>query len=325
MHVQHLTSVDGELVHDLDPETVDGAVARVHLRDGVTADDGGLLARAATYRAALFEERVPGAAVTVRPRLIDTPEETLARVHDELAPLEESGRLSLAAETTSVARGAVTALDAWLGGVAGRRVVIHGFDDLGSEIARAVVERGGRLAGLSTTSGAVASGAGLDPETVTQARAEHGDLFVTELGLELHLPAELLDLAVDAIVVGGGVGIVDDEFSRRVGASVVVPVTDAPFTETGLDTLRRRRIVALPDTATTAGPMLHALAPRGLSDDERSARAERLIHERMDGARRSKIDPLRYATTLADTFLATWVPAGIRPAEPAVRAAPTLP
>lgn len=325
MRVHHLTSVDGEVVHDLDPDTVPGAVARVYLRDGVTADDGGLLARAATYRAALFEERVPGAAVTVRPRLIDSEEETLGRVRDEIAPLAETERLTLASETTSVARGAVAALDGWLGGLDGRRVVIHGFDDVGSEVARAVVDRGGRLAGLSNTSGAIASGSGLDVSTIDEARATHGDLFVTALGLELHLPDELLDLSVDAIVVGGDVGVVDEDLALRVTASTVVPLSDAPFTEVGLDTLRRRRVVALPDTATTAGPMLEALAPRGLSDAERATRSDRLIHERIDGARRSKVDPLRYVTTLADTFLATWVPADIRPAAPAVRAAPTLP
>ncbi|MDE0803454.1 MAG: hypothetical protein OSA99_09035 [Acidimicrobiales bacterium] len=325
MHVHHLTSVDGEVLHDLDPDMVPGAIARVHLRDGVTADDGGLLARAATYRAALFEERVPGAAVTVRPRLIDTREETLERVHDEIASLADAERVALAVEPGTVARGAVTALDAWLGGLDGRRVVVRGFDDLGSEVAREVVDRGGHLAGLSTTSGAIASGSGLDLSTVDEARAAHGDLFVTELGLELHLPDELLDLSVDAIVVGGGVGVVDEDLALRVGAKTVVPLSDAPFTEVGLDTLRRRGAVALPDTATTAGPMLEALAPRGLTDAERSARSDRLIHERIDGARRSKVDPLRYVTTLADTFLATWVPAEIRPTEPAVRSAPTIP
>ena len=325
MHVQHLASVDGEVVHDLDPDGVDGAVARLYLLDGVTADDGGLLARAATYRAALFEERVPGAAVTVRPRLIDTPEETEARVRQELGPLVMSDRVALAEETSGPEAGAVAALDAWLGGLEGRRVVIRGFDDRGRAVARAIAARGGVVAGVSTTSGSVARGAGLDLDEVDDARAAHGDLFVTELGLELHLPDELLDLSVDAIVVGGGVGIVDEAFAERLAASAVVPVTDAPFTAGGLDTLWRRRIVARPDAATTAGPMLEALAPRGLTETERAARAERLIHERIDSARRSKADPFRYATMLADTFLATWVPRELRPTEPAVRAAPSLP
>lgn len=312
MHLQHLTSVDGELVHHLDPDVVDGAVGRVYLREGVTADDAALLARSATYRSALFEERVAGAAITVRPRLIDTPEETLARVAEELAPLAESDRVHIADERGTAARGAVVALDAWLGGLDGRRVVIHGFGELGLEVAGEVSQRGGILAGVSNTSGAIASGAGLDVAAIEAARAEHGDLFVTEMGLELHLPDELLDLPVDAIVVGGGVGVIDDEFALRVGASVVVPVTDAPYTEGGLDSLRRRRIVPLPDAATTAGPMLAAVAPRGLTDAERSARADRLIHERIDGARLSKVDPVRYVSTLADTFLATWVPEAVR-------------
>ncbi len=323
--VHHLTSVDGEIAFDLDPDVVGTAVGRLYLREGATVDHAAVLARAATYRAALFEERVAGAAVTVRPRLIDTDSETLARLRAEVEPLTEAGRFALADEPASVARGVVAAMQAWFRTLDGRRVVVHGFDDLGAEIARLVVERGGILAGVSNASGAVASGSGLDPVVVDAARADHGDLFVTQLGLELHRSDEALDLAVDAIVVGGDVGALDREIAERVGAAVVVPSSDAPYAETGLDTLRRRGVVALPDMATTAGPALEAMAPRGLTAAEKAGRADRLIAERIEGARASKVDPFRYAATLAETFLTTWLPADQLPDGPAVLTTPSMP
>ncbi|WP_436796207.1 hypothetical protein [Actinospongicola halichondriae] len=325
MLVHHLTSVDGEIVFDLDPDVAGAAVGRTYLREGVTAEHGAVLARAATYRAAIFEERVAGAAATIRPRLIDTEAETFDRLRDEVAPMAEAGRFALADERSSVARGIVAAMAAWFRGLEGRRIVVHGFDDLGAEVARLVVERGGHLAGVSTASGAIASGSGLDIDAVEATRADHGELFVTQLGLELHRTDEALDLAVDAAVLGGAVGTIDRETAERISAAVVVPSSDAPYAEAGLDVLRRRGIVALPDTVTTAGPTLEALAPRGLTDAEIAARADRLIGERIEGARSSKVDPYRYATTLADTFLTTWVPADHLPDGPAVLPTPSMP
>ncbi len=318
MHLHHLTSVDGEIVLDLDPDVVTGAVGRVYLREGITADDAALLARAATYRAALFEERVAGAAVTIRPRLIDSDEETLGRLRGEIEPLTASGRFVAAAESVDPARGAVAAVEAWFGGLDGRSIAVHGFDAGARGVAAEIVRRGGRLVGVSNTSGAVADASGLDLDRLMAEEEAHGSLFVTHLGLELHLPDELLGLAVDAVVLTGGVGSIDAEVAARVGAAVVVPTADAAYATSGLDRLRRRQIVPLPDVVTTAGPMLESSAPRGLSPAEKQARADRLIAERIDGARSSKVDPIEYATTLADTFLATWVPAEIRPTTHAI-------
>lgn len=319
-----LTTVDGELVHDLDPTVVSGAQGRVYLEDGITTDDAALLARAATYRAALFEERIAGAAVTIRPRLVDTDDETLSRVQGELGAFDDRW-FTIVDEPASPALGAAAGTAAWFGGLEGRRVAIHGFNDLGVEVALAVAGLGGRVVGISTDYGAVASNEGLDPATLEGARAANGDAFVTRIGLEVHLPFELVALGVDALVLTGGVGSIDTELATQVGADVVVPVSDAPYTAGGLETLRRRRIVALPDIATTAGPMLESLSPRGLSAPERSARAQRLISERIAGARQSKIEPFLYASALAETFLATWIPAPVRPDGPAVRTEPSIP
>lgn len=321
MHLHHLTSVDGEIVFDLDPDVVAGAVGRIYLREGLTSDDAALLARAATYRAALFEERVAGAAVTIRPRLIDSEDDTLGRLHEEITPLEQSGRFTAAAEPADPARGIVAAVESWFGGLDGRSVAVHGFDTGGRGVAGEIVRRGGRLVGVSNISGAVADSAGLDLDRLLAAEETHGPLFVTHLGLELHLPDELLELAVDAVVLTGGVGSIDADRARRVRAGVVVPTSDAAYTTAGLDDLRRRKIVPLPDVVTTAGPMLEARAPLGLSPTEKQARADRLIAERVTGARNSKVDPIDYATTLADTFLATWVPTAERPTEPAIAVA----
>ena len=91
-----------------------------------------------------------------------------------------------------------------------------------------------------------------------------------------------------------------------------MPIVPAAITDSGIDALRRRQVVPLPDAVSTAGPFLAAVAPRGLSDDEVLARVERLTGERIEAARLAKVDPVRYATTLAETFRTAWLPAATR-------------
>lgn len=323
MPVRHLTSVDGDLVCDLDPSLHEVSGGPVLLAEDLTADGTAVVARSATYRAALFEQRVAGAAVGIRPRLVDTEAETRRRALDELAELPEGHGFApdpvdgLAAP--ALAHGIVAALEGAIGGLSARTVAVEDLGPLGIDVARRVVERGGLVVGASTHHGAVATATGLDVDELAALHAEHGDLCVAHVeGLELHRADELLGLAVDAIVLHRPVGSLGVELADRIGAEVVVPSTPVPWTEAGLDALHRRRIVAVPDFAATAGPALLASAPGGLRDDERLRRVVRLIGERLDAARLARMDPIRYCASLADTFLTTWVDAEHRPDGPPV-------
>lgn len=312
MHVRHLSSVDGDLVVDFEAGSSGELSGGLFVEGAVTLDSTKQLARAATMRAALFEERLAGAAVGVRPRLVDSAEETRLRIAEELRSMDiDPDRFP--EQGSASGRTAVVAAAAWLGGLDGRTVAIEGFGPRAETAAHAVASRGGRLVGISSPAGAVADAAGIDTETVLDARSEHGDLFVTMLGLELHRADELFGLAVDVLVTTGGVASLGPERASTVGARVLAPTDDAAYTAAGIDVLRRRQVVPVPDFVCAAGPFLEAHAPPGLPAEEVRARADRLVHERIDGARLAKIDPVRYASALADTFLTTWVPADQRP------------
>lgn len=323
MFVRHLASVDGDLVVDLDGDRDRGDDVRcstpVRVADDVTLDHVRALARAVTYRAAVFEERLAGAAIGVRPRLVDAHHETVARLIDELAADTDGGHLVLEADLGTTAadvaarehdpgRTPIVAAEAWLQGLERRTVAVEGFDARSESAARAAVARGATVVGVSSRVGAVADGAGLDLDALCRARDEHGPAFVTHLGLDVHPPADLLGLAVDVLVTSGGAASIDAEAASSVQARVLSPSTAAPYTAAGLDVLRRRQVVGLPDFVSTAGPFLEDTAPGGLTDGEVRGRADRLVAERTDSARLAKVDPYRYATTLAGTYLATWAP-----------------
>lgn len=350
MIVHPLSSVDGEIVFDIDPDVAGTTAGGTRVADDVTVDEVALLARAMTYKFAVFEQRLGGAKAGIRPRLLDSHDETMGRYCDEIRRLVEERRFltgadmgtttadfdplfptaarrarvidsavgGVAFEELVTGRGVTAAAAAWLGGLEGRTVAIEGFGAVGGGVARDVVRRGGRVVAVSTVAGAVADGGGLDVDALFAARAEHGDGFVTRLGLDVHRPVELHGLAVDVLVPGARVGVYDADVAADVQAAVIVPAANVPYTAAGLDVLRANGVVALPDFVCNAGAVLAYQAPRGLPPHEVLDRVDRLIRERITSARSARMDPIEHATVLADTFLGTWIPDEHRPDGPAL-------
>lgn len=322
MPLQLLTSLDGELAFDLDPEVVPLAAGPTRIADDVTADHAALLARAATYLLATFEERRGGAAATIRPRLLDTRQQTGQRWCDEVAPIVDAGRFlpleRADPDGESRARGVVAAATAWLGDLEGRTVALGGFDRVHRAAAREALRRGARLVAVATDRGAVARAEGFDPAELEAARAEHGASFVHHLGLDVHPAPELHELRVDVLVPAPRVGGLDHLLAPRVQARVVVPAHLVPCTGRGLEALRAGGVAVLPDVVCAGGALLAHQTSPALTAAEAATRIEREVGERITAAKLAKVDPVRHATLLADTFLATWVPAEHRPDGPAV-------
>ncbi|MGK2929470.1 MAG: Glu/Leu/Phe/Val dehydrogenase dimerization domain-containing protein [Acidimicrobiales bacterium] len=350
MFVHHLTSVDGEIVFDIDPDVVGTAAGGTRVADDVSVEEVSLLARAMTYKFAVFEQRLGGAKAGIRPRLLDTHGETMARYCEEIQPMVAERRFltgadlgtttadfepllppgprpmrvidsavgGVAFEELVTGRGVTAAAAAWLGGLEGRTVAIEGFGAAGGGVARDVVRRGGLVVAVSTADGAVADGAGLDVDALFEARAEHGDAFVNQLGFDVHRPVELHRLAVDVLVPGARTGIYDAAAAAEVQATVISPAANVPYTVAGLEILRANGVVALPDFVCNAGAVLAYQAPGGLPPHEVLDRVDRLIGERVESARTARMDPIEHATVLADTFLATWIPEQHQPDGPAL-------
>lgn len=348
MLVHHLTSVDGEIVFDLDPDVVGTCAGGTRMADDVTVDELALLARAMTYKFAVYEVRLGGAKAGIRPRLLDSREETLQRYRDEIRPLVDAARFLTAADLgTSTAdfaelddepgptifdqvvdgvgfeelvtgRGVVAAAEAWLGSLEGRTVAVEGFGKVGHGVVREVLRRGGRVVAVSTIRGAVARSGGFALDELLDARAEHGDAFVHHLDLDVHPARELHELRVDVLVPGARVGVLDGELAPKVQATLVAPAANVPWTAAGLEALRANGVVTLPDYVCNGGAVLAYQAPRGLTADEVLRRVDREVGERIEAAKLARMDPFRHAAVLAETFLATWIPAEHRPDGPAV-------
>src|SRR3546814_3363430 len=127
VQVHHRRSVDGEIVFDMDPEVVSPTAGGTRMVEDVTVDELALLARAMTYKLAVFEGRIGGAKAGIRPRLPDSRAQTLERYCDEVRPLVHAGTFltgadlgTTTADFVSLEDGTPSVFDAVIDGEIGR-------------------------------------------------------------------------------------------------------------------------------------------------------------------------------------------------------------
>jgi glutamate dehydrogenase (NAD(P)+) len=207
MRVLELSTVDGEIVFDLDCPTSGGGT---RLAPDVTALETALLARAMTYKLAILEQPMGGAKAGIRAGQADR-EAVLARYVEEIRPLVERREFLTASDLGTqpedfaglrtaptplheedatgatldavlTGLGVAAAADAAVGGLAGATLAIEGFGKVGATTAVEAVRLGGRVVALSTIHGAVADPAGLDVDELLELRRRHGDRCIEHTG-----------------------------------------------------------------------------------------------------------------------------------------------
>jgi glutamate dehydrogenase (NAD(P)+) len=325
VQIQKLASTDAFIVFDLDDAPSAGITrsAPKILVDGATA-----LARTLTYRFATFERQVGGASAGVNAAPVARPE-ALAAFVSEVEPLVRDGRLltdpgrGVPADAFGGLRevdprpsdywgsgekltaiGVAAAADAATGGLAGRRVAVEGFDQVGVEVAAQLAARGAKVVAVATADGTAVAEAGLEPGALAAAWAEHGAAMVGTLAGEASAPAAVFGVAADVLVTGSKTGVVDHDVAAGVEARVVVPSGPIPVTAKALAALRRRGVVVLPDFVSTAGPMFAGWPDDAGRDAEVEAAVaiERSLLEVLSHAD----GPLLGACYRAEAFLSTW-------------------
>jgi glutamate dehydrogenase (NAD(P)+) len=136
--------------------------------------------------------------------------------------------------------------------LAGSRVVVQGFGNVGRHVARLAAERGAVVVGVSDVSGGRHDPRGLDMDgllaTVTPGsllkEAPVGD-FVTN--------AELLALECDILIPAALENAVDSETVRSLKASLVVEAANHPVTPEADAALGEAGVVVVPDILANAG------------------------------------------------------------------------
>jgi glutamate dehydrogenase len=133
----------------------------------------------------------------------------------------------------------------------GARVVIQGFGNAGSYLAKFMHDAGAKVIGISDVYGALYDPNGLDIDYLLERRDSFGT--VTKLFKNTITNKELLELDCDILVPAAIENQITKENAPNIKASIVVEAANGPTTLEATEILTERGILLVPDVLASAG------------------------------------------------------------------------
>ncbi|TSI03888.1 Glu/Leu/Phe/Val dehydrogenase [Lysinibacillus sp. BW-2-10] len=135
--------------------------------------------------------------------------------------------------------------------IKGARVVIQGFGNAGSFLAKFMSDLGAKVIGISDAYGALHDPSGLDIEYLLDRRDSFGT--VTTLFENTITNQELLELDCDILVPAAIENQITAENAHNIKANIVVEAANGPTTAEATKILTERGILLVPDVLASAG------------------------------------------------------------------------
>ena len=136
--------------------------------------------------------------------------------------------------------------------IAGARVVIQGFGNVGSVAADAFSRQGAKIIALSDSSGGIYLETGLNLEAVIAFKKEHGCIVGTPGTLTL-TNEELIELDCDILIPAAISNQIHADNASRVKARLIVEAANNPTTPTADTLLQANGVYVIPDIIANAG------------------------------------------------------------------------
>lgn len=133
----------------------------------------------------------------------------------------------------------------------GARVIVQGFGNAGSFLAKFMHDAGAKVVGISDAYGALYDPEGLDVDYLLDRRDSFGT--VTKLFKNTISNKELLELDCDILVPAAIENQITQENANNVKASIVVEAANGPTTLEATKILTKRGILLVPDVLASAG------------------------------------------------------------------------
>ncbi len=133
----------------------------------------------------------------------------------------------------------------------GARVVVQGFGNAGSFLAKFMYEAGAKVIGISDAYGALHDENGLDIPYLLDRRDSFGT--VTKLFNETISNKELLELECDVLVPAAIENQITENNAANIKAKIVVEAANGPTTIEGTRILTERGILLVPDVLASSG------------------------------------------------------------------------
>jgi len=136
--------------------------------------------------------------------------------------------------------------------IAGARVAIQGFGNVGAVAADEFCRQGAKIVALSDSSGGIYSKEGLDPEKVAIFKKEHGSVVGMPNTLTL-TNEELLEVDCDILIPAATAMQINENNAGNIKAKLIVEAANNPTTPAADEILQQRGIYVIPDILANAG------------------------------------------------------------------------
>jgi glutamate dehydrogenase (NAD(P)+) len=139
----------------------------------------------------------------------------------------------------------------------GARVVVQGFGNVGSWVARLICELGCVLVGVADLNGAIHSDAGIDPHALLAHMRGGGELpEFAGSGVERVAGDDLVGLDCEVLVPAALGGTIHAANADRIRARLVIEGANGPTTPAGDAILRDKGVLVVPDILANAGGVI---------------------------------------------------------------------
>lgn len=146
-------------------------------------------------------------------------------------------------------------------------VVIQGFGNVGSNIARLLYRDGFKIIAASDSRSAVLNESGLDIESILKVQKESGVIVdgicynkavaevagIASFGCKNISNAELLALDVDILIPSAIEGALNKDNAENANAKIILEMANGPVTKEGDEILNKNSVVIIPDILANAG------------------------------------------------------------------------
>ncbi len=138
-------------------------------------------------------------------------------------------------------------------GIAGKRVVIQGFGNVGFHSAKFIEEEGGIIVAIAEYDGALYDPKGLDVIAVDEYRKEHGTIVGYPGAKAIKNTLDALEIDCDILVPAALENQITEKNVDRIKAKIIAEAANGPVTASAAETLTGRGVLIIPDMYLNAG------------------------------------------------------------------------
>ena len=178
--------------------------------------------------------------------------------------------------------------------VAGCRVVIQGFGNVGSNAARLLMERGYKIVGVAEQDGGLLNPDGIEIHQLIEYKRRNATTLGFR-GAEAVPSDELLTAECEILIPAATENVITSRNANRIQARIIVEGANGPTTAVADEILAEKRIFIMPDILANAGGVTASYF-EWVQDRQGYFWKEAIVNEQMESILRESFeDVVRYA------------------------------